>query len=275
LSSNPQMWAPPLRQGSVSDLIAQRILDLIVSDQIRPGERLPAERELATLLGASRPSVREAFRSLSARGYVDIRHGAGVFVTEPATTRSLRGALFPEEVSLAELFNMREVLELPAAAWAARNHDPQRLATVADAYEALREAALEAATDWRRLRDLDAAFHMRIVEASGNRFLTRTLGVLQEMPGRGRPYPRGAAGRVRPPAGGTCRRRLMRCCSRRVISIPRVNLVLCCRDQIGGRRRTCTPGGWWPSRRKESIWRGSCERSSRWTGRWPHSASGC
>jgi GntR family transcriptional regulator, transcriptional repressor for pyruvate dehydrogenase complex len=185
LSSNPQMWSPPLRQGSVSDLIAQRILDLIASDQIRPGERLPAERELAALLGTSRPSVREALRSLSARGYVDIRHGAGVFVTEPATTRSLRSVLFPEEMSLAELFDMREVLELPAAAWAARNHDPQRLATVGDAYEALQEASLEAETDWRRLRDLDAAFHMRIVEAAGNRFLTRTLGVLQEMLSQG------------------------------------------------------------------------------------------
>jgi GntR family transcriptional regulator, transcriptional repressor for pyruvate dehydrogenase complex len=185
LSTDPRMWAPPLRQGSVSDLIAQRILDMIASDQLRPGQRLPAERELATLLGTSRPSVREALRSLSARGYVDIRHGAGVFVSDPATTRSLRGALFAEEMSLAELFDMREVLELPAAAWAARNHDTQRLATVTETYESLTAASLESVTDWRRLQDLDAAFHMRIVEAAGNRFLSRTLGVLQEMLAQG------------------------------------------------------------------------------------------
>ncbi len=195
MNSNPQMWSPPLRQGSVSDLIAQRILDLIASDQIRPGERLPAERELSTLLGTSRPSVREALRSLSARGYVDIRHGAGAFVTEPAAARNLRGVL-PQEMSLAELFDMREVLELPAAAWAARNHDPQRLAAVGDAYRALQEAGLEEVADWRRLRDLDAAFHMRIVEASGNRFLTQTLGVLQQMLSQGMETTLRVAGRM-------------------------------------------------------------------------------
>ncbi|HEX6519612.1 MAG TPA: FCD domain-containing protein [Streptosporangiaceae bacterium] len=84
-------------------------------------------------------------------------------------------------MSLAELFDMREVLELPAAAWAARNHDADRLAMVTAAYEALQVASLEEVTDWRQLQELDAAFHMRIVEASGNRFLPRTLGVLQEM----------------------------------------------------------------------------------------------
>lgn len=185
MSDDDPLWTP-LRQGTVSDLIARRILEVIGSDRLRPGDRLPPERELATMLGTSRPSLREALQALKARGWVDIRHGSGVFVADPATTRSLREALMAEEVSLRELFDMREVLELPAAAWAAKNSDSGKLAAVQGAYQSLMEAAggdsaAAEGVDWRRLQDLDAAFHLRIVEAAGNRFLARTQGVLQEI----------------------------------------------------------------------------------------------
>jgi len=178
-----RLWTP-LRQGTVSDLIARRILEVIRSERLRPGDRLPPERELATMLGTSRPSLREALQALRARGWIDIRHGSGVFVADPAITRSLREALVAEEVSLRELFDMREVLELPAAAWAAKNGDTAKLAAVQDAYAALMAAADSRdgeGTDWPRLQQLDAAFHLRIVEAAGNRFLARTQGVLQEI----------------------------------------------------------------------------------------------
>lgn len=175
----------PLRQGSVSDLIARRILELIAADRLRPGNRLPPERELAAKLGTSRPSLREALRSLKAQGVIDIRHGSGVFVAEPAVTRSLREALVAQEVSLSELFDMREVLELPAAGWAARHHDPDQLAAVRQAFDTLMAASREEPVDWERLRDLDAAFHLRIVKAAGNRFMTQTLGVLHEILSRG------------------------------------------------------------------------------------------
>lgn len=178
------MWVP-LQQGRIADLIADRILQLISTEKIRPGARLPPERELATLLGASRPSIREALRSLQTKGYVEIRHGAGVFVTEPPTARSLRAAVFAEEMSLAELFDMREVLELPAVVWAATNQDAERLAKVQAAYDALDEASAQEDVDWPRLQSLDAAFHLNIVEAAGNRFLSQTLTVLQDILARG------------------------------------------------------------------------------------------
>ena len=187
MGDDDRLWTP-LRQGTVSDLIARRILEVIRSEQLRPGDRLPPERELAAMLGTSRPSLREALQAIKARGWVDIRHGSGVFVADPATTRSLREALLAEEVSLRELFDMREVLELPAAAWAAKSAGSARLAAVQQAYDALMAGAGSGdgsdggeAVDWPRLQELDAAFHLRIVEAAGNRFLTRTQGVLQEI----------------------------------------------------------------------------------------------
>lgn len=179
-----QAWVP-IRQGSVSDLIARSIVDMIASESLRPGDRLPPERDLAALLGVGRPSLREALRSLKSQGRVDIRHGAGVFVADPETTRALRTALYAEAIDLEELFNMREVLELPAAAWAARNGDVTKVKKVVEAYETAAAASLEPDLDWNHLGALDAAFHLRIVEAADNQFLARTQGILQEILSRG------------------------------------------------------------------------------------------
>jgi GntR family transcriptional repressor for pyruvate dehydrogenase complex len=168
----------------VSELIARRILEVITADKLKPGDQLPPERELAAMLGTSRPSLREALQSLKARGYLDIRHGAGVFVADPATTKTLRQAMAADTMSLTELFDMREVLELPAAEWAARaarTEGQPKLTLVAAAYDTLRQASEPPVQDWGQLQHLDAQFHMRIVEAAGNRFLARTTGVLQEI----------------------------------------------------------------------------------------------
>lgn len=184
MSVTDDPWMP-LRQGSVSDLIAERILQAIESQELKPGDRLPSERELASRLGTSRPSLREALRSLRESGHVDIKHGSGVFVADPGDSRALRDAKFAEELTLTELFDMREVLEVPATAWAARNQDRELLAKVTEAFHALDRCAGAAEIDWAELRALDSAFHLRIVEAAGNRFLTRTETVLQDILARG------------------------------------------------------------------------------------------
>lgn len=182
MSTTPpsQLWTS-IHQGSVSDRIARQILDLVVAERLRPGDRLPPERELASLLGVSRPSLREAVRSLNAQGHLDVRHGTGVFVTEPGTARTLRQALAQTEISLAELFDMREVVEVPAAAWAAQRHNAVKLDAVRDAYTQLRQLAGQPQADFDRLQQLDESFHLRIVEAADNRFMSQTLGVLHDM----------------------------------------------------------------------------------------------
>ena len=178
------MWSP-IRQGTVSGLIAQRILDAIADEKLSAGDRLPPERELAARLGVGRPTLREALGVLKAQGRLDIRHGAGVFVADPETTRKLRSALYTEEIDIEELFDMREVLELPAAEWAARKQNRDKLAAVGEAFEVLTEASTQPDVDWRYLQQLDATFHLRIVEAAENKFLARTQGVLQEILSRG------------------------------------------------------------------------------------------
>jgi GntR family transcriptional regulator, transcriptional repressor for pyruvate dehydrogenase complex len=169
------------RQGTLAALVEQRILALINSRQLHPGGRLPSERQLAELLGVSRPPLREALSSLRARGILDVRHGAGIFIADAGSGRDLRQALLAEEVSIRELFEMREALEAPAAAWAARNPDSTHLDSISDAFDRLNAASARREPDWDRLRELDTEFHLRIIEAAGNRFMLKTLEVLNEM----------------------------------------------------------------------------------------------
>jgi GntR family transcriptional repressor for pyruvate dehydrogenase complex len=170
-----------MRQGTTADRISERILGHIDGERLRPGDRLEPERELAALLGVSRPSLREALRSLQARGHVVVRHGSGAFVAEPAATLALRQRVDQHALSLQELYDMREVIELPAAEWCARRQDARELAAVRAAFDWLDAASRADPVDFDRLQHLDAEFHLRIVEAAGNRFLSQTLGVLQEI----------------------------------------------------------------------------------------------
>ncbi len=172
-------WQPIKQPGSLTDRIVDRILELVHQQQVGPGERLPAEREMAQLLGVSRPALREAVKVLEARGVLVVRHGQGVFVAQTPET-VVRERFASLELSVNELFEMRLVLEEPAAAWAAEratDADIERLAEALRSEEAARRPPIE----FNRLRDLDAAFHMRIVEIAQNRYLQQTLGVLNEM----------------------------------------------------------------------------------------------
>ena len=174
------MWEPISQPGSLSERIVAQVEKLISSESLKPGDRLPSEREMAELLGVSRPSVREAVRMLEARGRLKVRHGNGVFVEAPRPQRELQAALAETELTLNELYAMREVLEVHAAAWAAESAGPEQLATVRAALDKL-NAASDAGEEPDQLRQLDAAFHLAIAAVAGNRFLRQTSHVLHNM----------------------------------------------------------------------------------------------
>lgn len=174
-----KLWKPLRESGTLSDRVVSRIEGLITDERLQPGQRLPSERDLAQLLGVSRPVVREAVKRLEEQGQLEVRHGQGVFVRQTVSS-GIRSRLATLSVNLRELFAMREVLEGPAAAWAAQAVAPEGLQQLADLL-AQQEQARSEPIDFDRLRDLDAAFHLAIVGLAGNRFLLQTMGVLQEM----------------------------------------------------------------------------------------------
>ncbi len=164
--------------------VAEQIERFVAGNGLAPGDRLPGERELCELLGVSRASVREALRSLEARGLVRVRHGKGVFVAVPDEgERALQRFSRMREVGLEELFAMREVLEVPAAGWAATESSEEQLASLITTFEQLEQAVRGHAAP-QDLRDMDARLHLQIAEYANNRFLTMTQSILQEMLGR-------------------------------------------------------------------------------------------
>lgn len=174
------MWQRVSETGSVSQRIVAQIEQLLDSGTLKPGDRLPTERDLAQLVGASRPSVREAVRSLHAQDRLDVRHGLGVFVVEPPVS-SLGAALNHPELGIDELFSMREVLEVPAASWAAERFTEADGAILRRILDEL-DAAFDAdPADFQQLARLDAAFHLSIADIADNRFLRQTSHVLHDI----------------------------------------------------------------------------------------------
>ena len=141
--------------------IADQIAGLIGNGEFARGSRLPAERELATLLGVSRTSVREALISLEIGGLVDVRVGAGVFVTAGATSANMTDDKGPGPF---ELLNARMLVEGEVAALAAIK------ATAGD-LDALKQTILRMTAhvdDFSIREESDMEFHLRIAKATGN-----------------------------------------------------------------------------------------------------------
>ncbi|HEX4215223.1 MAG TPA: FCD domain-containing protein [Candidatus Dormibacteraeota bacterium] len=173
------IWQAVGSGGPVSARIVAEIERVIEERHLRPGDRLPAERELAQLLGVSRPSVREAVRRLEARGRLVVRHGVGARILPPGQTLGLQA----HEIGFRDLFAMREVLEVPAAGWAAERAGPDDVARLRGILAKLAAGAARGAEtrDYDSLQGLDISFHLAIATLAGNRFLRQVTGLLHDM----------------------------------------------------------------------------------------------
>lgn len=177
------LWSPIKESGNLSDRIVTLIEDLIDSHALEESQKLPPERDLARMLGVSRPALREAVKTLEAHQRLVVKHGQGVFVGLNKQDL-VRQRLANLEITLMELFLMRNVLETAAANWAAASATDDEVAELERVIEEQERAYLEP-IDLMRLKDLDASFHQTVVSMAKNRFLSQTFGVLQEMIGEG------------------------------------------------------------------------------------------
>lgn len=155
--------------GRISEVIVEQIRLLMRQGQLKPGDRLPAERDLCERFGVSRVTVREALRMLESSGLVEIRVGArgGAFVTAPTSDRVQEGIadlLSLSVVSAADVAEARLIFEIgivPLVCERATEEDLTDLdRIIAQSHAALRagEYALE----------LSAAFHIRVAHATHN-----------------------------------------------------------------------------------------------------------
>src|SRR5215471_21651263 len=113
-------------EGSAEQVVAY-VRDLIERKRLRPGDRLPPERDLAAQIGVSRPTLRMGLHALAAMGCVQSRHGSGTFIPEgpPALGSeplSLLAAL--HDFTHAQMYEARRILEVGAAGLAAESAKP-------------------------------------------------------------------------------------------------------------------------------------------------------
>ncbi len=161
--------------------IAAQLVELIELQKLVPGDKLPPERQLAELLAVSRPSLREALHILQAQGMVQIKHGQGTFIQEPRVAQELRASLLSTTHGLNELFDAREVLEVPASKWAAEKATKEDVRLLRATLNQIDTITATDPIDFDQLQALDAKFHLTIVGIAGNRFINQTLNVLQDV----------------------------------------------------------------------------------------------
>jgi len=156
------------RPRTVVEAIAQALIRYIAANGLRGGDRLPSERELATMVGASRLPVREALCVLKGLGIVEARHGKGVFVKQ-LDLAALFGALSPllrsqAEIDVDRLFEARVHFEGSVAELAAANRGQQDLEMLEGAIGGMRENLAGREAYIRH----DMAFHQQLARSTGN-----------------------------------------------------------------------------------------------------------
>jgi GntR family transcriptional repressor for pyruvate dehydrogenase complex len=174
----------PIRRLRTHEQVLAAIEEQILEENLRVGDRLPSERELAELLGVSRPSVREALRVLEWMGVVVAGVGSGKDAgsiiqarSTDAFTRLLRVHLALSNFSLDDVVGIRSMLEAAAAEAAATKAgaaDRERLAGILDRMGDPAMAPIE-------FNELDTEFHVGIAVASGNRLIAELMQSLRDV----------------------------------------------------------------------------------------------
>ncbi len=182
--SNHDMFktVAPERRGTTSAEVVIQLQEMIHRGELRPGDRLPPERDLARLLGISRPTLRAGIRSLAAVGILESRQGAGTFVVESDGPPALDSSPLSLMASLHgltadEMFEARRAMEMAVAGLAAERATGEQLATLAEEVTGM-YAALE---DPEQFLVHDVRFHQAMAAASGNRILAALMNMVAKV----------------------------------------------------------------------------------------------
>ncbi len=160
--------------------VAEQIRRLISSGQLKPGDLLPPERELAVKLGVGRSSIRDAVRTLEVMGILEPRQGHGTVVRDLSTDAlvvPLASILTRKREMVSELLDVRRMLEPALAARAARNATAEEIAEMGRILER-HEAKLRRG---EQAMDEDGEFHYALALAARNSVVLRVLDVLMDL----------------------------------------------------------------------------------------------
>ncbi|NJN18676.1 MAG: FadR family transcriptional regulator [Oscillochloris sp.] len=170
------------RKVTVVEAIVEQIVRQIQTGKLKPGDRLPSERQLIEMLGVSRSSVREALQGLAMMGLVESRHGQGSFIS-PNLVRlfpNMESAVLPSSLQRTmrlHLVEARRTVECPVAELAAARADEDGLARLRNAFAAYKQL-MESKGYHEALNVHHHAFHVGLADLSQNPFFTPVVETL-------------------------------------------------------------------------------------------------
>ena len=170
----------PIDRAGITELVVQRIKDLLERGELKAGSRLPPERELADMLHISRPSLRTALKALSVMGIIHAKPGAGTYIAESLPevfTEPMHFMTLINNTSVEELFEARLIIEAGLAELAAER------ATEADIVALIREVEEMKATtgDPEEFLKHDVRFHQAIARAADNKLMSGVMDTVAEL----------------------------------------------------------------------------------------------
>lgn len=163
----------------LSSEVAKALLDAVFSGQIKPGTRMPSERQLAESFGVGRFVVREALKSLGLLGLLEVRQGDGTYVRSPDSSllpRVVEWGLLVGEQRTSDLVETRKHIEPITARLAAERRSDDQLAIIRDHLHGMRDA-----TNTDEFVDADVAFHLSIAGATGNTVLSNMISSISSL----------------------------------------------------------------------------------------------
>ncbi|WP_413988733.1 FadR/GntR family transcriptional regulator [Labrys okinawensis] len=167
----------PIERSSIAEQVAKKLLDLIRSRNLKPGDMLPTERDLAAMMQVSRPSVREAIRGLQILGVLRVRQGYGIYVS-PLDAADLLGPLqfllTLNAENIDALYEIRRLVDVGIARLAAERISTPDLLRLKQQIVVQRDLLYDPLS----FRASDLKFHTIIMEATGNPFMVRTASSL-------------------------------------------------------------------------------------------------
>ena len=173
------MQFKPIKPRKIYEQIVEQVKAMIVEGNLKPGDRLPSEREMADKLGVSRASVREALSALHLVGLVEIKSGEGTFIRQTnvdSIVEPLALALLMERDTDGEILEVRKGLEVEAAGLAAQRRDDRDLAKMREILDEMKQDISQAKFGERS----DLEFHCTIAQASQNVLITRLMNAVAD-----------------------------------------------------------------------------------------------
>jgi GntR family transcriptional regulator, transcriptional repressor for pyruvate dehydrogenase complex len=172
-----------IASGSLSEQLSERLIRMISEGDLKAGDKLPNERELADTAGISRTSVREALRELELRGLISRKPGRGTIVeaqTRPELQAGMLGMMEPSQRMLREVMDLRAVIEPPMAERAALRASNGELAALLRPLDLAEHELRRENPSTPLLVRLDVEFHIGVAKLTHNPMLVRLLDVANE-----------------------------------------------------------------------------------------------